>query len=94
MKNEEDQVIKIADDRDNRGKKKDKTVKTSNRREIEEYENAFVDLDINIINQISSLKLSPPIDKSQIPSFLVEIEKKLQEFKKKSEEEKFKQRVR
>ena len=93
VKNQDDIVIKISDDRENRTIKKEKPLKTFNKREIEEYESAFVDLDINIINQISTLKLSPPVNKSQLSNFINDLEKKLQEFMKKSEEEKLKQKV-
>ena len=93
VKNQDDLVIKISHDRENKTIKKEKPCKTFNKREKEEYESAFVDLDIKIINQISSLKLLPPVDKSQLSNFIYDLEKKLQEFMKKSEEEKLKQKV-
>jgi hypothetical protein len=86
-KREVENTISIPDEKD---KKKEKKVKTLNKREISANEGGFIDLDIDIINRIQLVKLAPPVQKTQLSAFLNEVEKKLKELKKLSEVEKAK----
>jgi hypothetical protein len=88
-KREDEQPIQIVDEQ------RDRKVKGSKKKENIKNDNSYIDfiIDINLINRIQEIKLSPPGKTTEIPSFLVDLKRKLEEYEKRSEEEKTKMRV-
>ncbi len=88
-KREDEQPIQLADEQ------RDKKVKGSKKKENIPADKSYIDfiIDINLINKIQEIKLSPPGKTTEIPAFLVDLKRKLEEYEKRSEEEKARMRV-
>lgn len=88
-KREDEQPIQTSEER------KDKKAKGLKKKENNQNEKDLIDflVDINLINRIQEIKLSPPGTLGDVPSFLVELKKRLGEFEKRSEEEKVRIKV-